>query len=811
MKYTRKQVIKIMFRKMLKSDLKQKKGLSVVLFLFITAASVLVFVSGVQIYQFFTSAERNNSACKGSDMIVYDPIISSEKFAGNTKEILDNDTNISGYYQKEVRQILSEFLDFPYIDESKTDQLNYGQHYLMTINKDGDFLYTLDDKPFAVENGTIWVSEKLRSIAFAEVGQTVRLTTNLGNTYELVIAGFYKQPYSSYNKWYILSDGDYELISSEIFDKINIYGVKLKNMDISSYIVLSDKITKSSFASTELQNPESSDDYILNYIIAIFMSLISIFLILIVVMTIRFTMIAALKDEEREIGMLRAIGADSIKFRWLFAAKYIFFAFVGGTIGIIAGLPVSKTVLSTFSPGNIMPSLGEMILIGIFSVIFMTALIIGFSLLVMRHINKISVVAAIRGENKAERFSGGKGLLLHKQKKTAPSFYLACADLTKRFKRYIFLFIAYTLGILIILFVVNIKNSVITPDFLKYSFKYQLDFFPEFTNDQFAKYIERMNKNNEELWDIVNEEIKEAGIPAHIDAEHYETLGRIKHNDSDYSSIIWWGSGDISKLSYHAGSIPVHKDEVALSWSAANSLGIMLGDEVELTIPYTTRKNDKFESAETKVKCKVTGFVNAMDGGVPISVIGTEFELPSTGKTFMAMIIDSDDKNAVLTQLAEHFGQEVVRTGMEHTRSMLIVYSTIFDILEYAVGSAVLLILMLMTYLYSSVFIAEETAETAFMKSIGFSESTIKAAHIFRILILLIVSVIAGEILLRTLGQFIIGIIMESIGITGFGLLPEYFMSIIVIPVLITAAVLVTQWLTLRRINKIDIRSIRDE
>ena len=106
---------------------------------------------------------------------------------------------------------------------------------------------------------------------------------------------------------------------------------------------------------------------------------------------------------------------------------------------------------------------------------------------------------------------------------------------------------------------------------------------------------------------------------------------------------------------------------------------------------------------------------------------------------------------------------------------------------------------------------SEETAETALMKSIGFRESTIKAAHIFRMLILVLVSVILGEILLRTLGQFIVGIIMESLGITGFGLLPEFFLSFIVIPVLITATVLITQWLTLRRIDNIDIRSIRDE
>lgn len=804
-----------MFLKMLKSDLKQKKGLSAVLFLFITAASVLVFVSGVQIYQFFTVSERNSTACKSSDMIVYNPIISGSEnnYEKELENALDNDTNVAGFYKKEIRQISDGCFYFPYVDESEVDQLKYGSYYLMTINKEGDLLYTLDDKPFAVENGTVWVSEKMRSMAYAEVGQTVRLTTDLGNTYELVIAGFYKQPYSSYNKWYIVSDGDYELLSGEIFNKSDMYGVKFKTMDIASYIVLNDKITKSTLADTDLQNPESSDDYILGYIIAIFISLISIFLILIVVMTIRFTMIATLKDEEREIGMLRAIGADSIKFRWLFAAKYIFFAFTGGIIGIIAGLPVSKTVFLTFSPGNIMPSIGEMIIIGVCSVVFIMALIIFFSFLVMRHINKISVVAAIRGENSAEHFGSTKGLLLHKRKKMIPSFYFACADLTKRFKRYIFLFIAYTLGVLIILFAVNIKNSVITPDFLKYSLNYQMDFSLEFTNEKFIEYIDEMQKTNKELWDIVNEEIKEAGIPAHIDADHYQALGRLRHNDSEYSSVIWWGSGDISKLSYHAGSIPVHKDEVALSWSAANSLGISLGDEVEFTIPYVTVKNDKSESeyTETKTKCKVTGFINAMDSGVPIALIGSEFEIPSHGKTYMAMIIDSDDKDIVLAQLSEHFGAESVRSGMEYTRSILVTYSTIFDILEYAVGAAVLLILALMTYLYSSVFIAEKTTEAALMKSIGFRESTIKAAHIFRMLILVLVSVILGEILLRTLGQFIVGIIMESLGITGFGLLPEFFLSFIVIPVLITATVLITQWLTLRRIDNIDILSIRDE
>ena len=78
-------------------------------------------------------------------------------------------------------------------------------------------------------------------------------------------------------------------------------------------------------------------------------------------------------------------------------------------------------------------------------------------------------------------------------------------------------------------------------------------------------------------------------------------------------------------------------------------------------------------------------------------------------------------------------------------------------------------------------------------------------------LILSLVSVILGEILLRTLGQLIIQNIMESLGITGFGLLPEFLMSFIAVPVIIIGAVLIAQWLCLKKVNRIDIKCIKDE
>ena len=803
-----------MFFKMLKSDLKRKKGLSVVLFLFITVASVLVFVGAVQIYQFITSGERNDKACKSSDVLVYCPVEGSinDVYLEKTEKILNENKHIKERYKTNMLEVDVSEIDFNFVDESKIDSMKYSYHYLTTVPREKDLLYTIDDKPFSVENGTVWVSEKMRSVVGAQVGDVLKITTNMGNVYGLKIAGFYKQPYQGYNKLYIISEGDYELLSGEIFHSTNMYGLKFDKFTLPTYMELADKLSSETMSHTALQNAESSDEYILSYILSIFIALVGVFLIIIVIMTIRFTMIAALKEEEREIGMLRAIGADSLRFRWVFAAKYNFFALIGGAIGITVGIPLSKMVLSTFGPGNIMPSDGEILVIGICSVLFIVALIIGFSLLVMRHINKISVVNAIRGENSAERFGKGKGLLLHRRKVMAPSFYLAAADLLKRFKRYVFLLIAYTLGALIILFVFNIKNTVINPDFLKYSLTYQADFAIQLSNEQFKKYLDVLaNDNSAELWDIINQEIKDAGIPAHIDAEHYNVNGTMKFYGNDYNTSVYFGKGDISHFSYHEGRVPVHKDEVALSWSAASSIGIQLGDEIELKIQTNLPGEDKVK--ETTSKFTVTAFINAMDGGTPIAVIGPEYENPTHGKFFMATIIDTDDsqKADVINQLKGLYGEEQVLTGMEYTKMMLIEYSDLFDILEFGVGSAILFILILMTYLYTSVFIAEETSEIALLKSIGFTDGFIKASHMFRILILSVCSVIIGEILLNTLGQAILGLVMEGLGITGFTLLPEYFISFLVIPLLVGGVVLITEWLNLTRIKNIDICSIKDE
>ena len=630
-------------------------------------------------------------------------------------------------------------------------------------------MYSLDDAPINVENSTIWVSEKLRNVTGAQPGDIVRLTTDIGNVYQFTLAGYYKLPYAANFRWYIVSDADYEYLKDGFFITMDVYGVKLDEMSYMNFKELDEALLKDTTASCLSLDAQSSDEYVLGYILSVFISLIGLFLILIVIMTIRFTMIAALKEEECEIGVLRAIGADSFS------------------------------------------SDAEIVVIGILSVLFIIAVIIGFSMIVMRRINKISVVDAIRGENRAERFGRGGGIRLHKRRIMSPAFFIALSDILGRFKRYAFLLVAYTLGVLIILFVVNTKNSVINPEFLKYSLTYQTDFFIELSDEKLNDYIKRMSAENKNINEMINNDIRKAGIKAHYDNDHYNSMGILMQNGLEINSTVWSGSGDISQLSYHEGSVPVKENEAAMSWSSANSLGIQLGDEITLKMSIDPEKDGIYE--ESKEKFKITAFINAMDSGVPIVVLGQKYDKnPNGSMSYWATIIDADgsEKEEQFRRLEEMFGPEQVLDSMEYTKLCLAEYSQIFDLLELVMGVAVLFILMLMTYLYSSIFIAEEMPETALQKSLSFTNGAVKASHIFRILILSVVSVIVGEILLQTAGQFIVRVLMESLGITNFSLMPEFIMSFALIPALIMGAVLITEWFTLGKIKKADIRNIKD-
>ena len=803
-----------MFFKMLKSDLKRKRGLNVILFLFMTVAAVLVFTGSVQIYANFSREHIKQQLCKPSDLLLLGLVnyMPEEEQFEKLSPVLDGDANVQDWSRETMLRIYSQTIDYPDFDEAERNPY-YGQVYLCPMPQEHDFPYDMNDEPFYVPNGCIAIPIEVSIRTGTGVGDTVRYTSVTGDVYELTVSTIFKDNLLNSIGRCIVSDADFEVLGADSPRARYMYCIRLYDSSNDALEALLASVENADVPAVVMGDVASvTDEFVMMEVISIFFIIISIFLILIILMTIRFTMIADLKEEEREIGMMKALGVDSFRFRWMFAAKYIAFAIIGGVIGIAAGLPLSSMIVNLFGRDCILPERWKLILLGVCSVLFIIAVMIGFSLLVMRRIRKISVIEALHGENSGERFAKGSPIFLHQRKRMSVPMFLAVSDILSRLKRYLFLLIAYTLGAAILLLVFNVRHTMISPSYtrcwLYHSFDYDLHLSSE-TRDEIYTVMEHTGKD---FYTVVNEQIAEAGIPAYLDQMHVGS-GSILYDGHEKSYSVYWGEGDAEKLNYHkAGRAPAQENEAAFSAYTAGKLGMNVGDAVELTM--YEYNEDRTDSVERTFTVSITGFYDDMEGGVPSLVLWDGYEAGYVDyDRVIGYVIDAPEKEkpAVIAQLRELYGEECVYTPQEGIRWELSDFDELFFWLEYGVGGAVLLVLMLITYLYVNVFLSEETPEIALLKSMGFTHGSIRKWQLLRMLLLTVGSLIPGEVLLWTCGPVFVGIVMQQYQVTGIGLDFEFPVSFLVIPTILLTAVLLVTALTLLKIRSIDIRRISEE
>ena len=805
-----------MFFKMLKSDLKRKKGLNIILFIFISVASILVFAGSVQIFSNFTKDATAKRLCRTSDTQFW---IQSKEFSGSdlsekTAKYLDGEPNVTDWSTSKGTIISDTSIEYPNCDLKENGYMFMMKvQQLTTMPREHDLVYDLNDQPFYVPNGCIAIPIEVQSTLNVNVGEKVKYTKPTGEVYELEICCIFKDKQNNGAVRYIVSDADYEVLAENNPRSYTIYNIQLKDASDEKKAELQNNLQKNDIPALSIgYKSVMNDDVIFMEIISVFVVMICVFLMLIIFMTIRFTIIADLKNEEKEIGMMKALGVDSFSFRWLFAAKYIAFAIIGGIIGIIAGLPIAGAFISMFGPDCILPERWEMILMGVLSVFVIISIMIAFALMVMRRINRISVIDAIHGENRGERFSKRFPLFLHRRKKMSVPFFLALTDILMRFKRYIFLLIAYSLGTVIILLGFNVRNSVMNPKYTRYWLMHSYDFTFDFSSEQQDELYKEIKKTGMGLVELLNKKLSDAGIPAHIDTMHVSE-GYLKTDKKNKFFNIYWKAGEPEKQIYRkGGSAPKLANEAAISAYTASKLGIGVGDVIKLTIEENNEDKTGYEENEREIV--ITALVDYMEDKTPIIIMGDEYENGYTWwETYTGFEIETPEKEkpAVIAQMRELFGEESVLDGLQALKRQASQFDTLFFMFEYAIGGAILLVLILITYLYMSIFVAEEVPETALLKSMGFRNISIKAWYLVRMMILLFISIALGELYLWTAGSVFFGSFMTKYEVTGMKLYFEFPVSFILIPLIITAAVLFTTFIELRNIKHIGIWKISEE
>ncbi|MBO7362409.1 MAG: ABC transporter permease [Lachnospiraceae bacterium] len=821
-----------MYLRMLKKDLKDKVVLNIVLFIFMILAATLLVMSAGFVYTFIAGINTTYEKCNTSDIIlIVDRSVSSAEEQQDTIIGLMQEYSEINEISVSERIIASTGrLDFEKIDKRTVSGLYQTDFLISPVSTDQNIPYDMHDEPITLDDGCVALSQVTASSSHTKIGDSIMITTDMGNIYRFVVSDIYKDPSSSMMTKILFSDRDYKTLCEEFTTQVDQYDIQLVNpfktvselqkwgWEINDRLRMMDEngeINGRIHTVTTGKSNAFTDEAMISLIVSIFMGLMGIALIILIFMAISFSLQATVKREEKEIGTMRAIGVDSLSYKSLFVVKYIAFAVLGGVIGLIAGIPLEKYMVSRFVTNTLNPDKNVIILLGVITCIIFMLLMLVFSFVSLRRIDRISVMDAIHGEGKGERFSKIPGVSLSKRKNTSVPLFLALQDIIRKMKRYIFLVISYMIGMTILFLQFQIKATVVSDEYRKtYWSRADRDFMirPE---DGLRDKLLEMTGSYKNLYLYYEQLYNEHGIPVDIQLMDEQTSFVIMNGEKSGAAIAF-GDVDLSRMTYvKGGKVPSLPNEVAASHFLALTNGTELGDVV--TLEYKVYGEDGF-TVETRQKDYIiTAFVETMGNSrTPIFFLAQaddnmyceDFDL------FNESIDAPRSEHAYYIEKMREVDERILVWDYDQALDYDLgnSFGKLLDLLALVTGTIMAITLFAMTFLYQQIFIEEETSDIAMLKSMGFDKWAVRKWHYYRLLIMIVLSTALALLSAFTLNKWLFNRIGSAVlGLVSFKIASPPVSVLILLPAVLVMIISAVMAVSFRSMDQIRIWRIRNE
>ncbi|SCY36090.1 ABC-type transport system, involved in lipoprotein release, permease component [Pseudobutyrivibrio sp. AR14] len=807
-----------MFFRMLKKDLADKKRLNIILLIFMCLASVLTVCSAIMLYTNIFGIKADREKVNAADVV----IINSRDLGGieeKQKKLSEWFLNRDGVTELELGETISfrqNAVDFEGFEEDSQALLKDAKYFAYDLNMKHNRVTDMNSQFFDLDYGTIAVPQIIHKYAGVNIGDTVRITTQLGNIYEFKVTVITKDPGMNGHLRLFFNEEDYEVLKKDSPIIEDVYMVKL--FEGNTYL------DQSSLVNDFSEMKESEAEYIRGYklddsytdqevssTLTALMIVFSVLLILMVFMTISFTIKSAIKNEEKELGMLKALGIESMSFNWLFAAKYIAISLFSSIVGFFGGIYFSRYEIKYLTFGYLEPELGTMIPVALITSLMSFIIIVFFVAIGLRRMKRISIIDVIAGENRGERFGKHPGLFLHKMKKINVPFYLALTDLTNRIKRYKFLIFAYTFGIAIIITLLEIYNTVYSSYWIERMWgRPEFDFVLDMSREMSDEYIQRGGSLGGAI-DIVNEELREATIPATVGYCSYVTDIELKHNNEIHMAGMYFDCDYISDFELYEGVHPKLRNEVLMDAIDAKKSAIEVGDSI--SVKYYKYNDDGLTYKEVEEEFIVVGLVDVAEGQLSIYTSDMFEGAAEAGRMIVGSKIDAPDsmKDEYIEQMREMYGQSSIRNKIEEIDYSLSGYGAVYSTILMLFIPMILILMIMVTVLYQSVNMVDETPDIALLKCGGFTNGNVKAWQLIRSTMISIGSSILAILLVNTAIAFGLKKLFFNLGyILNYHSNQDVFRFYIVLPILITVIIDFITYLTLKRVDDMEISKIRD-
>lgn len=648
-----------------------------------------------------------------------------------------------------------------------------------------DFLLDTDGEVIQPEPGTVWLPLYYRELLDLSVGQ--RLTVaGPEHSRTLTVAGFLRDSqmnfsYSS-SKRLLVSQPDLDALRETVGETgATEYLVQFRLTSTGAAAQL-----ESDYRAAGLESNGPSITWPLMVLVntlsvgvtAAVMMLVTLLLVAIALLSVRFTLLTTIEQDYREIGVLRAIGLRTGDLRRLYSRRYLVLALIGAGLGLLASFGLDQLLLRDVR--LFLGPAGRTLPVVLVSVA-LSAAVVGSVVLavrrILRRLRLVSPVQAVRAGASTQRGGSRLPRWLSVSRSPLPTnLLLGVREPLRRPGRYAVPLVIYTLASAILILPQMLLTTATSPDFIT----------------SMGASVSDMRMDQQPTDPTAAQDLdRSLTTDPRVDRHALLSTAAYTAPDADGGEVtVKLESGDLTAFPvvYVHGSVPQADGEVALSGLQAEDLGADVGDPVVLT-----------PSRGEPLALTVSGiYQDITNGGRTAKTVAphTTEELMWT-TAYVNLVAGTDVPATVAAFAADH--QDLKVSSVDDYVDATI-GGTLSALRDATAASLVvgLLVGAFVTALFMRMLMARDAAEIAAMRAIGFRDGHVRLQYVVRSVIVLVVGVVLGAVLAATLGGQLAVLVLSTAGISQLELVANPWVAFVATPLALLVTVVAATLLSTR-------------
>ena len=747
-----------MERRMIINDIKANKLVSAATCIFMAVTAMLLGLSILLYASLADSIDSLMTEAKTPDFLQM-----------HTGELDEDDVNSFSQQREDIEAMqICTFLNL------KNSQISIGNESFENNMQDNglscqsslfDYLVDADNKVIYPSEGEVYVPVCYRKEYGIKSGDVMRIGKE-----ELIVAGFLRDSQMNSmmasSKRFLISEPDYERLR-QLGSEEYLIEFRLKDgSDINAFATaykdagLPDNGPTITYPLIRMMNALSDGMMILVIL------LVSVVVLLISMLCIRYIILTQLEKDKTGIGMLKAVGISRRDIRKLYMSKYLILSVVGCMTGIIAAIITAKPVGAQMrelygNAGNI----GLIYALMILGALAAEGVILLTVSRLLHRTDRISAADALYGRGS---FGKKKNLWLPAMIITAAAMFM-------------------------ILVPQNMKSTIEAPEFVTYMG----------IGESHIRIDIRQTGNVRKIAGEVTEDIGHDNRVRDYVLMETGSYRTILRNGSSYDLMIENGDHSRFPVRYTEGRYPENDREIALSVLNAEEMGVKQGDTI--IVCREMKNGTKEEKA-----CSVCGIYSDITNG---------------GKTAKACMRDPDDATPVMWSIIylsladEHLAGEWTKeyqdrySSFENGVKVTLIEDylkgtygqTIRNISKAAAVSAVMacFVLFVVILLLVRLVLWRERKDSSLRKALGFTSSDIRMDYLKKTLTYILPGIVLGVFAGIVPGQRLAAMLLRSMGAYSFRFIIDPLTVFAAAPAMTAASAMFAAILSLTEVKRI--------